>query len=125
MLRRMFECTDPAPHKPGTNMQLYALEWSNDHPGIPKPWNVVDWHIGPAPTGVPMLVFGEAGAHVSLSAIRLPQQCYAQHAHASCTCTCACTCACACHAHVHAYAQAATCTCTCTCTHAQQHDNMT
>ena len=46
MLRRMFECTNPAPHKAGTNMQLVAQEWSNDHPGEPKPWNVIDWFMG-------------------------------------------------------------------------------
>jgi len=46
VLRRMFECTDPAPHQPGTNKQLYALEWSVDHPGKRKPWNVIDWTMG-------------------------------------------------------------------------------
>jgi hypothetical protein len=51
MLRRMFECTDPAPHKPGTNKQLYALEWSKDHAGEPQPWNAVDWDMG-TPIGV-------------------------------------------------------------------------
>jgi hypothetical protein len=51
MLRRLFECTDPAPHKPGTNKQLYALEWGKDHPGKDIPWNVVDWHMG-TPIGV-------------------------------------------------------------------------
>lgn len=51
MLRRMFECKNPAPHKPGTNMQLYALEWSKDHPGLPKPWNAIDFTMG-TPVGV-------------------------------------------------------------------------
>eukprot|EP00966_Prymnesium_polylepis_P087456 2023623-Prymnesium_polylepis.3 len=46
MLRRMFECTAPAPHKPGTNMQLYATEWTLDHPGEAKPWNVINWQMG-------------------------------------------------------------------------------
>lgn len=46
VLRRMFECVDPAPHVPGQNKRLYALEWSNDHPGLPVPWNVVDWTMG-------------------------------------------------------------------------------
>ena len=46
VLRRMFECTDPKPFKEGTNMQLYALEWSKDHSGEPKPWNVIDWFMG-------------------------------------------------------------------------------
>ena len=27
-------------------MQLVAQEWSNDHPGEPKPWNVIDWFMG-------------------------------------------------------------------------------
>jgi len=51
MLRRMFECVAPSPHVPGTNQVLYALEWSNDHPGEDKPWNVVDWDFG-TPVGV-------------------------------------------------------------------------
>ena len=46
VLRKIFECVKPAPHKPGTNMQLYALEWSKDHPWEPKPWNVIDWTMG-------------------------------------------------------------------------------
>jgi len=51
VLRRMFECVDPAPHKPGTNQQLFALEWSKDHWDLPKPWNVIDWDMG-TPVGV-------------------------------------------------------------------------
>ena len=47
----MFECTDPAPPKPGTNQRLFALEWSQDHPGEPKPWNAIDWNMG-TPVGV-------------------------------------------------------------------------
>jgi hypothetical protein len=50
-LRRTFECVDPAPHKPGTNQQLYALEWSVDHWDMEMPWNVVDWDMG-TPVGV-------------------------------------------------------------------------
>lgn len=46
ILRRMFECTTARPHKEGTNKQLYALEWSKDHPGESKPWNVIDWKMG-------------------------------------------------------------------------------
>lgn len=51
VLRKMFECTDPKPHRPGTNKVLYALEWENDHPGEEKPWNVVNWDFG-TPVGV-------------------------------------------------------------------------
>ena len=46
MLRRVFECTNPGPFKQGTNMQLYALEWTADHGREPKPWNVIDWFMG-------------------------------------------------------------------------------
>ena len=46
VLRKLFECTTVAPHKKGTNKQLYALEWTKDHPGEEKPWNVVDWTMG-------------------------------------------------------------------------------
>ena len=46
VLRKIFECTDPAPFVEGTNMQLYALEWTKDHFGEPKPWNVIDWFMG-------------------------------------------------------------------------------
>mmetsp|Transcript_56357 Transcript_56357/g.111874 ORF Transcript_56357/g.111874 Transcript_56357/m.111874 type:complete len:618 (-) Transcript_56357:1473-3326(-) len=46
VLRRMFECVDPKPHKPGTNMKLYALEWTKDHQWEQKPWNVIDWTMG-------------------------------------------------------------------------------
>ena len=46
MLRRMFECTKPSPPKQGSNLILYALEWSKDHAGETKPWNVIDWTMG-------------------------------------------------------------------------------
>lgn len=45
-LRRMFECMDAPPRREGMNQQLYALEWSKDHPGEQMPWNVVDWSMG-------------------------------------------------------------------------------
>ncbi|KAL1528477.1 hypothetical protein AB1Y20_009820 [Prymnesium parvum] len=43
VLRRMFECTDPAPRRYGYNQQMYALEWSKYHPRKPRPWNVIDF----------------------------------------------------------------------------------
>ena len=46
VLRRMFECTEVRPPKPGINEKYYALEWSKDHPGQHRPWNVIDWYMG-------------------------------------------------------------------------------
>ena len=46
VLRRMFECTELSPWKEGTNMLLFAQEWSKDHPGEQKPWHVIDWVMG-------------------------------------------------------------------------------
>ena len=51
MLRKVFECTNPKPHRPGTNKLLFADEWSLNHQGEPKPWNVVDFAMG-TPVGV-------------------------------------------------------------------------
>ena len=44
MLRNMFECADAEtmkPFKEGTNMQLYAVEWTKNHGDDTKPWNVI------------------------------------------------------------------------------------
>ena len=49
--RRMFECVDPKPRRPGTNLVLYAQEWTKDHPTDPIPYNVIDWTMG-TPIGV-------------------------------------------------------------------------
>ena len=46
VLRRMFECTEPSPYKEGENAVLYALEWTKDHAGEDKPWNIIDWFMG-------------------------------------------------------------------------------
>ena len=48
---RIFECVSPPPRRPGTNLVLYALEWSHDHPAMPRPHNVIDWTMG-TPVGV-------------------------------------------------------------------------
>ena len=40
VLRSMFECTAPLPQRPGTNLQLYSIYWSQNHPELAKPYNV-------------------------------------------------------------------------------------
>ena len=51
MFRRVFECVDPKPHQPGTNLVMYALEWKKDHPRMHMPYNVINWKMG-TPVGV-------------------------------------------------------------------------
>lgn len=43
LLRTSFECGEPPPHREGTNKQLYAMEWSEEHPNQTIPWNVLDF----------------------------------------------------------------------------------
>ena len=50
MLRQVFECMKPKPRRPG-NLVKYAIDWSETHPDLPLPYNVIDFKLG-VPVGV-------------------------------------------------------------------------
>jgi len=47
VLRKIFSCADPKPHREGTNKVMYALEWERDqHDGKEQPWNIIKFFMG-------------------------------------------------------------------------------
>lgn len=44
VLRKIFECPEPIPRRPGENQVLYAQEWPQNKG--PKPWNVINFYYG-------------------------------------------------------------------------------